>query len=269
MGGSNTTTVEKSDPWRPLQHPMAHGANMAYTMALDGAYSPTPYGGERVAGFSAPTQIGQGMAMDRALSGAPSTEAAQGVLSRMMGPQEDRIAGVTKRALDEAVPAAVAQFAGSGMGNSTLAMDTVGKAATDAVAPIVFGAEEAAMDRALGAARMAPAMDQASYLPSQVMSQVGAQHDAMNQAKIDAAMGAHYEHENQDVQNIEGYLNSLAMLQGGGERTSTSPGASTAQKVAGSALGGLGTYAALSAIPGVGMPLAIGGGTLAAMMGLL
>jgi hypothetical protein len=72
--------------------------------------------------------------------------------SMMSGKDIYRDLGTVKNnALGSAIPAAVSMFSGNGMTDSSAAMDTVGRAATEAVAPIDYGAWQAAQDRRLQA----------------------------------------------------------------------------------------------------------------------
>jgi hypothetical protein len=248
--------------------------------------------------------------------------------SMMSGNDIYRDLGTVKQnALGSAIPAAMSMFSGNGMTDSSAAMDTVGRAATEAVAPIDYGAWQAAQDRRLqavgqddasrlsaiglddatrmgaigqdaqtrmgaigqdagtrlsayglgqqgqlGAAGMAPGLQAASYLPAQMMAQFGGQRDAYNQSNIDARMGKYYEGQNQRRDNLLGYGNFMSQMGGqgsAGQQTGPNGQPSTGAKIGAAGLGGLGTYGALAAIPGIGAPLAIGGGALAALMGLL
>jgi hypothetical protein len=56
-----------------------------------------------------------------------------------------------ENALASAIPAAASMFSGSGMANSSAAMDTVGRAAMDAVAPYEYQAANQSLDRSLAA----------------------------------------------------------------------------------------------------------------------
>ncbi len=220
---------------------------------------------------------------------------------------------VKENALGSAIPAAMSMFTGNGMTDSSAAMDTVGRAATEAVAPIDYNAWQTAQDRALaatgqdsatrlqamgqdsatrlqaqgqndqarlsaldsqgrqqlGAAAMMPGMQQASYLPAQMMAQAGAGRDAYNQQGIQALMQKWYESQGQDMNNLQGYNQLVNQIAGqGGTTINSGGGPSGAQQIGGAALGGLGTYGALAGM-GMGGPLGIAGGGLAALMGLL
>lgn len=68
--------------------------------------------------------------------------------------QSDALAQVQENALADAVSSSTAMFAGSGMTNSGMAMDTTARAATEAVAPYEYMAYNDAMNRGLTAAGM-------------------------------------------------------------------------------------------------------------------
>ena len=231
MGGQSQTTVEKADPWEPTQPYLKDALQQGEQLFQQGGFSADPYSGQRVAGFGDFSQMGQDATAAQAMQGAPTVDQAAGTLSGMMDPQgqSQRLDAVKQNALGSAIPAAVSQFAGSGMGNSTLAMDTVGRAATDAVAPYDYGAYQNEQGRALQAAGMAPQIQSAQYLPGQMLSTVGAQQDAMRQAEIDAAMNQYYEGQTQEADALDRYSKMLLGYGGqGGESKSTStsnPGA--------------------------------------------
>lgn len=273
MGGGSentTTTVQEADPWKPARPALTDALNAGRDLFAEGGFAADPYQGQRVAQPGGATSLAQQMVMDQA-QGPSASQGAQGYLQRMMseGFQNDQLQAAQDNALGAAIPAAMSQFAGSGMANSTSAMDTVGRAATQATAPYAYDAMNQMTTNALRGAALAPQVDQASYMPSQMMGLVGQQQDALSQANIDADMQAYYEGENQDANNLGGFANLAALMSGqGGQSSTTQPGPSGAQKIGGAALGGLGTYGALAGM-GIGGPLAIGGGALAGLMGLL
>lgn len=206
----------------------------------------------------------------------PDTGQAQRTLSQMMSGnyQDDRLAAVRDEALGSAVPAAVAQFAGSGMANSSQAMDAVGRAAASAVAPLDYQAAENAQNRAmsaagmqygqsntaldramrgagmqygqqnalrgmsmdaalaglglesdrdrlgLAAAGMAPELQRAGFLPSQMMTAAGQMQDAKQQQFLDADMQRYYEAENAPIDALNRYSGLLLGYGGQGGTTS-------------------------------------------------
>ncbi|MEL6361726.1 MAG: hypothetical protein AAFR21_11630 [Pseudomonadota bacterium] len=270
MGKSTNTVTQSADPPSFMKPYLRDAASTGAQMFESGSFASSPYEGNRVAGFGDNTLLSQQMILDQANAGAPLTAQAGTTLSQMMDPSytSSQLDAVKSNALGSAVPAAVAQFAGSGMGNSSTAMDTVGRAATDAIAPYEYGAFENAQGRAMSAAAMAPSMDQAAYMPASMIGSIGAQQDALSQANIDADMAKFYEQEGQEAANFEGYLNTMMGLGGmGGTTVTSSPGPSMLASLGGSGLTGLGTYGALAANPATA-GFAIPGGIAAGLMGL-
>lgn len=230
-GGGSQTTVQKADPWAAAQPYLKQAMGQGADLFAQGGFAPEPYSGDRVAGFGDMSQISQGAAAYQASQNAPGVQQGNATLMSMMNPQgqEARLDAVKQNALGSAIPAAVAQFAGSGMGNSTMAMDTVGRAATEAVSPYDYNAYQQEQGRALQAAGMAPQLEQASYIPSQMLGAVGSMQDAQTQAEIDAQMQQYYEGQNRDVNALDRYSQMLLGYGGqGGQQSSTqssSPGA--------------------------------------------
>lgn len=228
-GGSETqTTVQKADPWEPSQPYLKSAMRDAQRLYKKGDMSADPYRGDRVAGLADTTQQG----MDGILRTAGDTsliDGASGALSAMMNPSAygERLDAVKDNALGSAIPQAVAMFSGSGMANSGQAMDYVGRAATEAVAPYDYAAHNMAEDRALSAAGMMPSIDAARYTPMQQMLGVGAIEQGQAQREIDADMARHYETENQDLNNLSNYTQMLLGHAGqGGTSTGTTTGGS-------------------------------------------
>lgn len=264
MGSKTQTVQEKADPWGPAQPYLRRALKQGQSLFDRGGFAPQR-------SFGGTTRQAQNMVLSRARRGAPTIEAAQGTLAGMMDPnyQSDRLDAVKQEALADAIPAAAGMFSGSGLANSSMAMDTVGRAATQAVAPIEYGAFENAQDRALRATAMAPTIEQAGYLPAQMIGQVGAQQDQLQ-----------FERANRDLQNYQGYLSAMMGLGGmGGSGISTGPGASGAQRLIGGGLAGLGTAASLGQMglgvgstgltAALGGPVGIAAGLGAGLLGLL
>ena len=269
MGGKKQTVTQKNSPWEAAQPYLLGAMSQANQLFKNGDFSATPYGGDRVAGFGdASTGAQQGI-LDMASGGAPGTSAARDYLTSMMGNggQYPGMQGVRDNILGSAIPAATSMFSGSGMTNSTTAMDGVGRAATEALAPFEYGAYENAANRGMQAAGMMPGMDAAMYNPMLMQSQVGAQQDNMAQAQIDALMKQHYETEGQAAANFSPYLSAIQGLGGmGSSGSSTSPVPGTG--IGPAITGGLGMYGALAGIPGISGGMAGIGGLLGALAGL-
>ncbi len=268
MGGKKQTVTQKSSPWAAAQPFLKNALGQAEDLYNSGAFSATPYSGDRVAGFGDATTGAQQGILDMAAGGAPGTAAARDTMLGMLsGGANPNLAAVKQNALGSAIPAAASMFSGSGMINSSTAMDGVGRAATDAIAPYEYQAYDTAQNRAMQAAGMLPGLDQAMYNPMLMQSQVGAQQDQMAQAEIDAAMKKYYEGEGQAAANFSPYLQAIMGLGGmGGTSSTTSPQAGTGLGPA--IMGGLGTYGALAGLSGVSGGMAGAGGILAALAGL-
>ena len=224
--GGTQTTVQKSDPWGPAQPYLKDALADAGDLYDQGGFHIQPYPNDRVAGFGDVSLLGQGATVQQALQGTPLVGQASDTLSGMMDYdyQSGLLDQVKQNALGSAIPAAMAQFAGSGMGNSTLAMDTVGRAATEAVAPYEYGAHENTLGRMMSAAGMAPGMEEAAYLPGRMLQGVGAMRDQMSQQELDALMAAYYEDQNMDANAIQNYSN---LLMGYGGQGGTQVGETT------------------------------------------
>ena len=145
-------------------------------------------------------------------------------------------------------------------------MDYAGRAATEAVAPIEYGAWNAAQDRSLQAAGMAPGLAEAAYLPQQMQARVGTQQDLMAQAMAEAEMAKYYEGQGQQANNFQGYLDAIMGLgQMGGTQSQTSPQPGTG--IGPAIAGGLGTFGSLLGA-GASTGLAAGGAGLSALLAL-
>ncbi|WP_299986652.1 hypothetical protein [uncultured Ruegeria sp.] len=241
-GGGKQTTVQKADPWGPSKPYLKGAMADAERLYESGGMSARPYTGDRVANLSDATQ--QGMAgIMRAADDTTLIDGAGGTLNRMMNPEAfgERLEGVKNNALGSAIPQAVSMFSGSGMANSSQAMDHVGRAATEAVAPYEYDAFNQAEGRAMQAAGMAPGINAARYTPMQQMLGVGAIEQDQNQREIDADMAQHYEAGNKEANDLSAYT-SMLMGYGGQGRTqseTTTGGGPGAGDILGGGLQGL------------------------------
>lgn len=268
MGGKKQTVESKTAPWRVAQPYLEDAMKRASNIFKAGDFAPDPYKGDRVAGFGEATQGAHQGILDMAAGGAPGTEKARNWLTDMLGGTGySGMQGVRDNILGSAIPSATSMFSGSGMTNSSVAMDGVGRAATQALAPFEYGAYENDQNRKMQAAGMLPGMDAAMYNPFLMQSQVGAQQDTMAQRETDARMGKWYEKEGQRSANFAPYLQAIMGLGGmgsSGSTTSPTPGTGLGPAV----MGGLGTYGALAGLSGVSGGMAGAGGILAALAGL-
>lgn len=271
-GSKNQTQTTRIEPWGGAAGGLLQAVQGAQNLYGNGGFAPQQFQGSGVAGFGQTTQNAQQQMIDRANGGTPGTDAALGSLQGMVNGQNqyNNLQGVRDQILGSAIPAATAQFAGSGLTNSSVAYDGVGQAATQALAPFEYDAYNQQQGRALQAASMIPGLERAQYLPSQMLGQVGAQQDALSQAQLNDRINRFNGNSNAELNNFNGYLQAITGLGGLGQSQvskAQQPGQSAFGQVAGSALGGLGAYGALAANP-VTAPFALGGGLLAGLGGL-
>ena len=222
MGGGSKQT-QSSEPWKPVQPYLQGGLEDIGDLYSSGGFRVDPFQGQRVAGFGDTSQQAQQMTMDRAGQGATMVDQAQGFLSNQMNPQYQsaQLDAVKQNALGSAIPAAASMFSGSGMLSSTPAMEHVSRAAVDAVSPYEYGAFQNAQQRGMSAAGMAPQMEEAGYLPAQMMGGVGGAQDAMRQRQIEGGMQQHYETQGADLTGMQNYVNMLRSIGGMGGQTAT------------------------------------------------
>lgn len=268
-GGSKSQTT-RIEPWSGAQGALRDVVTQAQQLYQNGGFSPAQFTGSGIANPGATTQAAQQNLINQANNGMQSTTAAQGSLAGMLSGQQQYqdLQGVRDNILSSAIPAAVSQFAGNGMTNSSVAMDGVGSAAASALAPFEYDAYNQQQNRALQAANLAPTLDRAQYMPGQILSGVGQQQDALSQAQLTDRINRYNQGQNQDLNNFNGYLQAITGLSGLGQtQTAQTPGMSTGGQIASAGLGGLGAYGALAANP-ITAPFAIGGGLLAGLGGL-
>jgi hypothetical protein len=152
------------------------------------------------------------------------------------------------------------------MTNSSAAMDGVGRAATEALAPFEYGAYENAQNRGMQAAGMMPGMEQAMYMPAQMQMGMGQMQDQLSQQRASMAQQAYNEAAGMPAANFSPYLNAIMGLGGmGSSGSSTSPVQGTGLGPA--VMGGLGMYGTLA---GAGLSGGMSGlgGILAGLAGL-
>lgn len=222
----------------------------------------------RIPGFGQTTQDAMQGIINRGAAGAPGLDTARSFLTGAMGGgMYEGMQGVRDNILGSAIPAAASMFAGSGLTNSSVAMDGVGRAASEALAPFEYGAYENAQNRAMQAAGMMPGIEQAMYMPDQMRLGMGQLQDQLAQNRATAAQQAYGEAAGLPAANFSPYLNAIMGLGGMGSSGSTT-GPKEGTGLGPAVMGGLGTYGALAAIPGISGGMAGLGGILAGLAGL-
>lgn len=289
MGGKKQTVTQTSQPWAPAQPYLKDALSQAQSLYRSGAFAPAPYGlGSardqqraqeaarlRVPELSQVTRDAMGNIVNMANAGSPAIDTARQTLMGMMG-NDNMYRGmdaVRSNILGSAIPAAASMFSGSGMTNSSTAMEGVGRSAIEALAPFEYGAYENAMGRQLQAAGMVPGMETAAYMPAQMALGMGQLQDQFNQNRADAAAGVFDQNAQRQAQNFNNYLAAVMGLGGMGS-TGTQTGRVPGTGLGAGIMGGLSTYGTLAGLtnaagaPLLSSGLAAGGGILAGLAGL-
>lgn len=256
-GGGQQQTTMSASPWGPATGQLKQVA----LPAVRKAYERGAFGEAGVMPAGAATRRGEAMMMDAGRDMRGMLRGARGTLDEMMdgGGVYRNLDAVRSNALGAALPAVMSQFAGDA-GENTLMADAAARAATEAVAPIEYGAWDAAQGRRLAAAGMAPAIGQAAFMPGQMAMGVGQQRDMRTQNNSAAAT---------DLRNLQGYLPAIGGLGGlGGMQTQTQPGTSPFSAAAGAGLTGAGVYGTLAGA-GLGGPVGMGIGGGIGLLSLL
>ncbi len=223
MGKSNKTTSKTvAEPWKgaqPFLHDLVADARQAYA---GGLFDVAPYPGIRVAPQSGLTQLGQQQIYDIASQGNPFLQPAQGAFSNIVGGGNvyRDFDTLKQEVLSDVIPAVSSRFANAGMLDSTVAADTISRAAAGAIAPIEYGAYENAQNRRLQALGMTPDLARSIYVDPLMAMTAGQGLDAFNQSVLDSAMQAWYEQANRPFQELQRAA-SLALGFGGTGGTQT------------------------------------------------
>ena len=233
---NKTTTNTIAEPWeasQPLLKNLLGATNDAFE---GGQFDIAPYQDPRIAPQSGMTKESLAMFGDIAGAGNPFMGSAAEGFGDFMNADPYRDLDVLKQnALGDIMPAAMSRFSGAGMLDSTLAADAAGRAATEAIAPIEYGAWNQQQSRKLAALGMAPDLARASYTDPMMLALAGGTQDAFAQSQIDAEMAKYYEGANQSYDELQRAA-SLALGFGGMGASSTS----TQQQPGGGLMGAAG-----------------------------
>jgi len=225
---NSSTTNTISEPWEQSQPLLQQLLDSTGTAFNAGQFDIPPFPDQRVAPQSGLTQESLGQFGDLGTVGNSITPLAGQGFEHFMNADPYRDLDVLKQnALGDIMPGAMSRFSGAGMLDSTLAADAAGRAATEAIAPIEYGAWNQQQSRKLGALGMAPRLAANQYLDAQMLGLAGDRQDSFDQRGIDASMAKYYEGQNQLYDELQRAA-SLAMGFGGMGGTeqgkSTQPG---------------------------------------------
>lgn len=247
MGRSSSTkstTNTVAEPWKDAQPSLRRLLRATEGAFNAGEFSVDPYSGQRVADQGQLTQAGLGQIYDKVTGPNQFLDASRAAYGDIMQGDAYRDLDTLKsNVLGDVIPAVTARFASSGMGDSSMAADTIARSATEALAPIEYGAWSDIQNRKLAGMEMAPRLVAAEYLPEQTALTAGQFDDAYNQSLIDADMAQYYEGANQSYDELQRAANLMlgyAGLGGSTQSTSKQPSGSNPLGSAMQGLGGLG-----------------------------
>jgi len=274
-GSSNTTTVQRSDPWTGVQPELRSLYGRAGELSQDVAPF---YPGQTFAGFDPLQTTGMTGAVDYATGQLPGMVSGyQSTLGRMLDAPLNitqdpaylnAIAANRSSVMDalteDMLPSvrsgatAAGQFGGSRQGIAEgQAIGDAAEALARANAQTGLGMYDTASRTAAMAAGQMPGALQLGFTPSQTMMDIGGMQQGMTQQGIDEAIARHYYPQTAGRENLA-WLNSI--LTGASPyagQTTTAPGQSRAAGALGGALMGS------QLVPGIASALAPAGMTVA------
>lgn len=278
-GGGDTTTVQQADPWVGLQPYLGD----IYQQAQQTYYGKTPqfYPGESFAQLSPEQLQSQQMALGQTGAQADIASRAQESLSFGLSPDilspetnpylAQQGEAITQRLgqsyAEQIMPGirggaqAAGQYGGSRQGVAEgIASRGLLQAQGDALSQLYGGAYGQGLSAMGRAQALAPSIQNLGLAPSQTYGQVGAQNQALEQARINDALAKWNFEQGLPAQQLSNYAGILSGIPLGAAGSSTS-------RASGSAPGGgfSGTGAVGGATAGFstfGVPGAIGGAIL-------
>jgi hypothetical protein len=187
-GGSKTTSVEKSEPWKEQVPYLKEIFGQA--SALYHSDKPKYFPGSTVAGFSPETEAALLAQASRARRGSPLTAAARGQLQDVLrgnylGQGNPYFAQMAQRIADTVTPQVNSQFAAAGRYGSGAQSGALGQALAGEIGSLAY--QNYADERAnqLRASELAPDVAQQDYADIDRLAAVGAQRDQKAQAQLD------------------------------------------------------------------------------------
>ncbi len=264
-GRSNSTTVQKADPWtaaQPLLKDIMGHAQSLYGSGQGNRYFP----GSTVAPQSVFTNLAQNLVAERALRGSALTDQAKAAFAGLLNAAPHRGTNALADNVASAVmPRVNATFSGAGRTGSGLHRDTAVRAMTQAFAPFAQSQMNADQDRLMKAATLAPAIAAGDYANLSQLANVGAEQDRFRQRQLSDDVSRHYYNQNAPFEALQRYnaiVQGHAGLGGATTQTSSMPGQSPVARALGGATAGLSLASLSPALGPFGIPLAIGGGLL-------
>lgn len=200
-GKSQTvTTQQNSAPWAPTQPGLQQGITDLGTLYSQGKFNINPYPGQTVAGVAPATS--QSWDQTTALAGnqGNGVGAAQNYNNAILGGDFSALSPMidaTKQGVNSGFEAA-GRYGGGNYAN----------AVSKGISSTIAGAQGAAADRASG-------LQTASYLPAQMLNQIGVQQQGQAQNQINADVSKYNQQQTAPIDAINAYMQALSGNWGG------------------------------------------------------
>lgn len=215
--------VQKSDPWSGQQPFLTYGFEQAKGQFQGD--KPTFFPGQTFAPTSPETELGLGMATNRAMQGSPALRAAEGNIAATAGGQflgqgNPYYDAMVNRVQNTVTPMIDAKFSQGGRYGSVGHREALTRGVADATAPLLFNDYGQERQRMMGASGLAPQIAQAGYGDAMALGQVGAQREGIGQQQISEDVARFNYDQNLEANKLARYLQNI---QGnyGGESLST------------------------------------------------
>jgi hypothetical protein len=265
-GGGQTTTVQKNDPWGPLQEPFKQVID-DYQKLYEGGQA-SLYPGLTIASRSNPTMLAEELTLGRALNGSQVTDNANKLATDTLNGDylnsNPYLDATFNKAADQVQNRVDSMFSRSGRTGSGSHAGVASDKLNDLATNIYGGNYANERNNQMSTMSMAPTIANQDYNDIGKIAAVGSQRDQFNQQMLNEAIQRFNYNENGDRNNAKDFLSVLNSINGGSTATSSQSGGGNG--LAGT-LGGLGSAASGAASLYSALPAA-GFGWQAALAGL-
>lgn len=278
-GGSDQDVTQRTEPWAPSQPYLREILDQAQQLYGAG-YGTQFYPGQTWIDPSPDTLAAQDMLRQRALGGSPLLDAAGGQIAQTLagdylGAGNPYFAAMSQRVSDSVLPRINAEFANAGRTGSGLHAEAAARGVTEALAPLAYQNYADERGRQMNGLMMTPQLEQAAYLPAQMLGTLGRDVESFARDALAGDM-ARFNAQEAAPWDLLGRYNAIAQGFGGlgGTRQTEGlqpGGRSPVQGLLGGAAGGLGLAQGLSSLGvlGAASPFAWGLPLVGGLLGLL
>jgi hypothetical protein len=206
-------STQKSDPWAPAMPGLQYGLGEAkniYNQRQDQQFFP----GQTFADFDPATTSALAGTDQRATSGSPLVQAAQGNIQGTLSGDylsqgNPYMAGLQSRIMADVMPGINATFSRAGRTGSDSHGYSLARGLGDAFAPIQYQNYEAERGRQMQAASMAPTLANQDYQDLAMLRGVGAEREAQAQRGISEDMMRYDFDQNRQARALQEYMGTL------------------------------------------------------------